>query len=341
MVVIEPQRRGRGRAGGCNWIDMTREKFGFDREEPRVDQRGPVGSLSSLTNCFGYTVRSTLSFTSLRNGPGAPLDVRTDGEVLTPPHEALLEWTEAGQSLVRLYVLDSGYLVWIDQVGWFRVDPHTPAIAVTSSVSGPRLEARVLGLPTALCFMHRGDLPIHAAAVDVGGSALILAAPGRFGKSTLAASFVQVGRPLSEDTTCLRFDSGPTVVPGLAMLRIRPDVYERLEFPGTHVIAREPDRVYLTVDENARGDATPVPLKGVVFLRRAEDRVRIELVPTERALPDLWTLSFHLPTDEDRARCFSMIAELARQVPVWDLHRPLSFQNMPEVMDTIISTCLR
>lgn len=306
-----------------------------------MDHKGPAGFRSPLTNCFGYTLRSTLPFTSLREGPGAPLEVNAEDEELTPPNEALLEWTEAGQSLVRLYMVNSGYLVWIDQVGSFQVDPHIPSIAVSSSVSGPKLEARVLGLPTALCFMHRGDLSIHAAAVDIGGSALILAAPGRFGKSTLAASFVQAGRPLSEDTTCLRIDSVPAVVPGLAMLRIRPDVYEQLEFPGTRVLAEEPDRVYLTVDEDARGDATPVPLKGVVFLRRAQDRVRIERVPTERALPDLWTLSFHLPTDENRARCFSMIAEVARHVPVWDLHRPLSFNNIPEVVDTIISTCLR
>jgi hypothetical protein len=312
-----------------------------DRKGPL--DRMPPSSDPPLTTCFGYDLRSALPFTSLRRGNGTPLHVAVDGEGTEDPEplvDAVLEWTEAGQSLVRLYVLDSSYLVWIDEVGWFRVDPETPSIAVSSSVSGPKLEARTLGLPTALCFMHRGDLSIHAAAVDIGGSALILAAPGRFGKSTLAASFVQVGRPLSEDTTCLRIDSVPAVVPGLAMLRIRPDVYERIEFPGTRFLAKDPDRVYLTVDEDARGDGSPVPLKGVVFLRRAEDRVRIELVPFERALPDLWTLSFNLPTREDRARCFSMITEVARQIPVWNLHRPLAFDNIPEVIETVISKCL-
>jgi hypothetical protein len=313
------------------------------RDRSGALDRLPASLDSTLTTCFGYNVRSSLPFTSLRAGNGTPLDVavdREDAEDREPPVDAVLEWSEAGQSLVRLYVLESSYLVWIDQVGWFRVNPHTPSIAVSSSVSGPKLEARTLGLPTALCFMHRGDLSIHAAAVDIGGSALILAAPGRFGKSTLAASFVQVGRPLSEDTTCLRIDSVPSVMPGLAMLRIRPDVYERIEFPGTRVLGVDPDRVYLTVDEDARGDGSPVPLKGVVFLRRAEDRVRIELVPFDRALPDLWTLSFNLPTDEDRARCFSMITEVARQIPVWNLYRPLAFDNIPEVIDTVISTCL-
>ena len=189
--------------------------------------------------------------------------------------------------------------------------------------------------------MGRGDQSVHAAAVDVGGSALILAAPGRFGKSTLASAFLQAGgRPLSEDTTCLRVDPAPSIVPGPAMLRIRPDVHERLRFPGTRVLAEDPDRVYLAVDEATRGDDAPVPLRGVVFLRRSEGEMTIERVPADRALPDLWTLSFHLPNDQDRSRCFRTIAELAKQVPVWNLHRRLSFDHIPEVVDGIISTCL-
>ena len=296
-----------------------------------------------LTSCFGYSFRSTLPFpfASLRRGNGSPLHVTADPQAPDPNEGALLEWKEAGQSLVRLHTVGSTYVVWIDGVGWFRVDPRAPSIAVTSSATGPRLESRILGLPTALCFMHRGDFPVHAASVDIGGSALLLAAPGRFGKSTLASAFVQAGgRPLSEDTTCLRMTPVPSIVPGPAVLRIRPDVHERIDFPGTRVVAEDPDRIYLALDEERRGDDSPVPVAGVVFLRRSEGEITIERVPAESALPDLWTLSFHLPTDEDRARCFSMVAELGRLVPVWNLHRRLSFEHLPDVVDRIISTCL-
>ena len=83
--------------------------------------------------------------------------------------------------------------------------------------------------------MARGDLAVHAAAVDVDGSALLLAAPGRYGKTTLAAAFAGQGyRLLAEDTTCYRPSSDPSVLPGLAMLRIRPDVHEHLSHPAVH-----------------------------------------------------------------------------------------------------------
>jgi hypothetical protein len=63
------------------------------------------------------------------------------------------------------------------------------------------------------------------------------------------------------------------------------------------------------------------------------------LMPQE-VLPDLWALSFKLPADEDRARCFGDLVALANQVPVWNVYRQLTFGALPEVIETIIGTCL-
>jgi len=94
------------------------------------------------------------------------------------------------------------------------------------------------------------------------------------------------------------------------------------------------------LDDTARGDGAPVPIAGVVFLRRSEDTLSMERVPAHRALPDLWTLGFKFPTDADRTRCFRGIAELAARVPIWNLHRRLAFEELPAVVDRIASTCL-
>jgi hypothetical protein len=313
-----------------------------ERLETQDLDRGDLAA-SLLTTCFGYAIQSDLPFPfrSLRGGTGTPLLVRVAEEEPRPDRDAVLIWSEWDKPIVELYDLDTSYLIWIDQIGWFRIQPDDPSIEVWSTATGPRLEARILGLPTALCFMRRGDQSVHAAAVEVDGGALILAAPGRYGKSTLASAFLLAGgRPLSEDTTCLRTSPTPSILPGPAVLRIRPDVHERVRFPHTRILAEDPDRVYLAVDEEARGDDEPVPLRGVIFLRRSRGDLAIERVPVEKAFPDLWTLSFHLPNDRDRARCFASIAEVAKHVPVWNLHRRLSFDGLPEVVDTIISTCL-
>src|SRR5918992_1328313 len=138
-----------------------------------------------------------------------------------------------GPSLSSLYESDGTFSLWIQDSGWFRVDPRSPAIEIPTTPSGRRRENRVWGIPAALCYMARGDQAVHAAAVDVDGSALLLAAPGRFGKTTLAGGFLRLGhRLLSEDMSCVRSGTPPEVIPGPAGLRLRRDVYESIRFPG-------------------------------------------------------------------------------------------------------------
>jgi hypothetical protein len=293
--------------------------------------------------CFGYQVRSTLPFRSLREGAGPPLLITDEArEPGTREAVPLLHWAdEAGKTVAEVYPRDGTYDVWIDEVGWFQVDPSVPSVAAPPEGHEVQREARLWGIPAVLCFLGRGDLPLHAAAVDVGGSALLLAAPGRYGKTTLAAGFLRAGhRLLSEDVACCRSEPEPSVLPGPAMLRIRRDMHEWLDLPGTEVAAEDPERVYLTVVESARGDGAAVPIRGVVFLRRSEEQATMERLPRERAIPDLWALSLNLPTDRSRAHCFREVTTIAANVPVWNLYRRLSVEQLPETVDRIVTTCL-
>jgi hypothetical protein len=326
--------RHKGRASGA---------FSAPGAEHEQSDEGTVDtSVGVAGTCFGYAIRSASSFTSLRTGSGSPLTLREDGVEPEDPGEPLIQWMEDGRDVVRLYVGEGSYRLWVDGGDWFAVDPSRPSITSTRPIDDPRQEARALGFPAALCFMHRGDLAMHAAGVDVDGSALLFAAPGRFGKTTLAGAFVREGfRLLSEDTTCYRPGPEPAALPGLAMLRLRRDVYERFALPHATVVREDPDRVFLSLEKSLRGDSSPVPIRGVVFLRRSDDEaIRIERIPAEQAFPDLWSLIFHLPYDEDRARCFSGIAELSRSVPIWNLYRRFSIEELPAVVDGLVSTCV-
>jgi hypothetical protein len=76
-----------------------------------------------------------------------------------------------------------------------------------------------------------------------------------------------------------------------------------------------------------------------VFLRSAPGPIWLARVPVAQALRDLWSLSFRLPTDADRSRCFLSLGELVRTVPVWDLHRPLELAMLDRTVETIASMC--
>lgn len=274
--------------------------------------------------CYGWEIRSDLPFEYLREGSGPRLLVEAAEPPEGPPGELMREWHPPMYPVrVRLHADGDRYRLWIEDAGWFGVEPEKPRVTVPPDGDPLRTEERIWGLPVVLCFLERGDVPLHAACVEVGGRALLLAAPRGFGKTTLAAAFASAGfRVLAEDLTCLRPGAEPTVIPGPAMLRVRSDVADEIGDGGTSELRRDGDRSHRRLAEG-RGSCDPVPMGAVVLL--SEEDVDPTLEPVEGAdvARDLWAVSFNLPTDEDRARCFRDVSRLASSAPTWRLDRRL------------------
>jgi hypothetical protein len=291
--------------------------------------------------CFGYEPRSVVALQYLRPGSGAPLEIEEapDDE---PPRVGppIREWRPPRNPIyASLHRNGARFDLWLDGGGWFAIDPELPAIRVPRGVDPLRREERLWGIPTLLCFVRRGDVPLHGAAVEIDGGALVLSGPSRAGKTTLAAALLSAGyRVLTEDLSCCRLAPSPAILPGPAMLRVRPDVYGRLAFPNTTVVGRDDERVHLALDGELRGDGEAVPLRGIVFLRQA-DAVRSERIAATEALRDLWALSLKLPEDSDRARCFHGLMQLTAGVPIWNFYRPLNYDCLPAVIGELARLC--
>lgn len=290
--------------------------------------------------CFGFAVRSRLPFHYLRGGHGDPIDVSaTSDEAWDVRGEPIVEWIPTPDLPFegRLYRDDSRFSLWISGSGWFFVDPRAGTIVVPDERNVVRREERIWGVPAMLLMHARGDLPIHAAAVEVDGEAIVLAAPRTFGKTTLAAAFLRDGyRLLSEDVTCIRPGPVPAVVPGPAMLRVRRDVADSLELSQATAVAVPDDRVHLAVDVAERGDCVPVPIRAVVLLRPSSDGLRVETVAQSRAVQELWPLSSKLPTDADRARCFELLVDLTGSVPVRNVYRRLALEQLADTVSFVV-----
>src|SRR5207244_9988497 len=134
--------------------------------------------------------------------------------------------------------------------------------------------------------------------------------------------------------------TGPVVLPGPAMLRVRRDIYDRLRIEGARAVAEDPERVHLAVDDELRGSSDPVPLDGIVFLRRGSSTVELFRVRPAHYLAELWSVSFNLPIDRDRLRHFDKVAQVAFSVPLWVLDRPLRFDTLDDVIKRLVSSCL-
>ncbi len=288
--------------------------------------------------CFGYEVRSGLAFEYLREGGATDvLEVaETRRDDAGAAGEPFREWLpRPGRPFAaRLFGEDGGWRLWVADMGSFHIDPAAGSIEVPRGAPPLLREERLWGIPTVLCFLSRGDHSLHAASVERDGRAIVVGAPGRFGKTTLAAALVGAGyRLLSEDSTCLRWSPNEVVVvPGPAMLRVRQDPDRPVDVPGGRVLQVD-ERVHLAIEPQLRGTGDPVPADAIVLLREAEDgQPRLERVAPEEAIPDLWALSFSTPTDEDRTRCFDGVTQLAARMPIWNLHRPLRYDMLGAVV---------
>jgi hypothetical protein len=295
--------------------------------------------VDAVGSCFGFGVRTRLPLRFLRDGDGPALTV---SELDDGPTEAetkpVLEWlvTDEGGFHARLYEDEGRFRLWVEGGGSYVIDPSVPSISVPRNGNPVKREARLWAIPAVLCFLARGDVALHAAAVETEEGAVLLAAPGTFGKTTLAAAFLQAGhRVLSEDLCCLRLVDKPEILPGPALLRVRRDVAEQLELPTGERLDGGDGRVYLA-PKDGRGDGTSVPLRAVVLLRESEDGIRLERVDSARAIPDLWALSFALPTPAGRAQCFEALTDLADRVPVWNLARPLRLRALEKTVEHIV-----
>ena len=295
--------------------------------------------------CFGFEIRSTLPFRFLRSGRGEPVEVTTHDEIVAPLDETLVvEWKQRPERPFhgRVYQDKAGrYRLWTSDAGWFLVDPRAPSIAAEEEVDELRREVRLLTTPMLLLMIDRGDLPLHASAVEIGGRAFLFGAPSRYGKTTMAAGFHAAGhRVLAEDVACVRLQEGPVVIPGPALLRLRRDIAEGLEIEAVRQIGEDPERLFLALEGERAGDGRPVPLGGVVVLRGNSDETLLTSMAGADTLRDLWALGFKLPTDADFERCFDGLTRLQRETKIWNLSFPMELDRLPSIVDTLTEQLL-
>ncbi len=288
---------------------------------------------------FGFRIRTALPLRFLREGGGVePLEVvERHGAVERPAHAPLGEWPLHGAAVpahAALYVIPGGYEYWTSDAGRFAVHLDRGVVEVPADGDGILREQRLNGMPMLLAFAHRGDTSLHAAAVEVDGGAMVLAAPSKFGKTTLALALHAAGhRLLAEDLTCCRLAT-MEVIPGPALARMRPDVYAGAPPGGMEVVAERPDRIFLRPVAAMRGSSAPVPLRGICFLREG-DELRADRADPIESVRDIWHLGFRLPTDSDRGASFKDATRLSAALPVWNVRRPMRLDLLPATVELI------
>ncbi|HEY1030017.1 MAG TPA: hypothetical protein VGE28_20600 [Pseudomonas sp.] len=193
-----------------------------------------------------------------------------------------------------------------------------------------------------------GRLALHANAVRLGESCILLAAPSGAGKSSTTAALLKAGAALiSDDIVGIRYANDQFIAAhGFAQLRLWPDtasellpgmtlenVYERTALtgdkrywdlaqqPGAFYPADHPvQAIYLLGERNmGRMSAQPLPANQAIGL------LLHQLYLGQPAHPAVWQKSF------------PALVKLAQQVPVFTLHLEEGLHSLRNAHDFLLS----
>jgi hypothetical protein len=213
--------------------------------------------------------------------------------------------------------------------------------------SSVAFETYLLGQVLSYSLLKLGYEVLHATAVIVDGEALGFLGDSGYGKSSLAAAFLQAGyRVLSDDLLVLvETPEGILVPPGLPRIKLFPDTAERFLPFCTGGGAMNPltEKRVIPIPK-AHSRRAPALLRVLYKLpypsaRRPNSKVRISQLAEKTAFTELLASTFNsrmLETPRLR-RQFETIAGLLTMVPVRHLSYPRGLDHLPQVRDAILA----
>lgn len=232
---------------------------------------------------------------------------------------------------VAAFLIEEGRRITIDA----QMDPNSPDVRLF-----------LLGTPLGLIYLHRGMVPLHAAAIEIDGEAVLMAGSSRVGKSTLAAAFVRRGyRLVSDDVAPLEFtDAGVQVHSSLRRIRLWSDALEGLGIEG------ELERCRGTIEKFSQPvleGTVPKPLRptALIHLRRQAEsiggmtfrRIRGRAAANELGLQVYRRRAMGAMSGE--ALTLTTLSRAAAAIPQhYMLSRPLRFEDLDRTVDAIVET---
>jgi hypothetical protein len=242
----------------------------------------------------------------------------------------------------------STYVRW-DGVGEFLVsaDGRRMTCRREDGSSFESFQVYMLGQALSFALVKQGFEPLHATVAVVGDQAVAFLGNNAFGKSTLAACFLEAGhRLLTDDLLILQqSSSGILAHPGPPRIKLFPKIASRFL---SRTISRVKmnagtDKLILPIDEH-QICADPVTLRAIYSLAGPCDacrksKVSIETLSPREAFVELvrGTFNRRLVSAQRLARQFGVMANLAEVVSVKKLSYPRTIDRLQEVRERLLA----
>jgi hypothetical protein len=274
-----------------------------------------------MSSLYGFEVKSDLPLRRLNSAAGTRggLVIEAAVEPLAPPpgEPAGSLVDDDGRRWFASYELENGgCLLRMPPTGSFLLEPGAGRVAVESTGEDAELlEHRIASSAICTLLSLRGDLALHAAAVEADGRAIVFCGPSLRGKSTLAGALGEAGcRLLGEDGIVIELGAdGPVAHPGARGVRMRGG-------------RQRP----LLVEDPGAGEPGPCPVAAVILLGERGIEFAVEPLVPARALALLTPNLIHSGGRASIAAAFQRLAALLGSVPALQISLPDDLEALPE-----------
>jgi hypothetical protein len=290
-----------------------------------------VGSL------FGHEVASELALERLNSvpGPRGRLEVRRAGGDLLEAHAELTAWSEIEDRVFAVARRPDGeLLIWCSVTGAWSADPGEGVVEASPppGVAASSIEHRLVSVIVPLLLAERGDLVIHASAVDTDAGAVLFAGPSGRGKSTTVAALARAGlATLAEDGLVVELAAGgPLAWPGARGIRLKD--------PGEAAgAAGYPPGLAQTSDAPPHGR----PVAAVVALAPRGDALTLDTLSPGEGAAALGSSLFHRGGPEGLRPVFGSLARLVEAVPSYLCSLPDDLGALSEAAREVVDRVSR
>ena len=325
----------------------------FKEQTSPLDTVTEPVALSSYQYCvYGVTLQSGIPLALSTDGSGelAQIGLRTapasyffDARRELPAEQDTGSWFK----FVRLRD-HSSYVRW-EGLGEFLVSARGHQITARQfdEANPESFQVYLLGQALSFALVKCGFEPLHATTVVVNGEAVVFLGESGFGKSSLAACFLEAGcRMLTDDLLVLkRFAGGFLAYPGPPRIKLFPKLARRFLGNVSNGVAMNSETKKLIFPLGAsRRYEIPAPLKAVYTLASPREvfrkqPVRIETLSPRRSFLEFVknTFNYRVVNSDRLERQFNETARVVSVAPVKKISYPRVLNHLPAVRDAILA----
>jgi hypothetical protein len=245
-------------------------------------------------------------------------------------------WREEGRTIIE--VSDHGVLI---------VEPNrrrADAWAVSPGSWAAEEREGLVFLLSSEILRASGLYPLHAAACERDGRAVLILGASGAGKSTCLLSMMRAGwRCLSDDHPLVcQTDSGPRVLPWPARLEMTAETPARFSGLGDVCTRVGERKLWLYPEEFGAGPARAPARPALLLFPKIVDwpSSSVEPVSARFALEELLRLGMSVVHRDAAAREFELLARLARETARVRLFFGADVERVPALIDGLLAVAM-